>query len=70
MGIKYISSTETENGLQIVAETSELKINIDLEKITAKTTRISVDARNNIVVKDKSTAAAIIQETEAMLKKG
>jgi hypothetical protein len=53
-----------------LAETSELKINIDLEKITAKTTRISVDARKNIVVKDKSTAAAIIEETEAMLEKG
>jgi hypothetical protein len=70
MGIKYIRSTEMENGVQIIAETSELKINIDLEKITAKTTRISVDARKNIVVKDKSTAAAIIQETEAMLEKG
>ncbi len=69
MGIRYIESTEKENGIEIIAETSELKIHIDLEKITAKTTKMSVDARKTIVVKDKSTAAAIITETEAMLEK-
>jgi hypothetical protein len=69
MGIRYVESTETEDGEQIIAETSELRITIELERITPETTRISVNARKNIVIKDKSTAAAIIEETEAMLEK-
>jgi hypothetical protein len=31
--------------------------------------KISVDARRNFLTKDKSTAAAIITETETMLEK-
>ena len=68
MGIKQIERTETGNEVKISAETSELRIHIDLEKITPKTTKISVDASKNFVVKDKATAAAIIEETEAMLE--
>ncbi len=67
LGIRYIKSTETENEVRITAETAELKIYIDLERITAKTTKISVDARKSVFTKDKSTAAAVITETEAML---
>ncbi len=67
MKIKYLERRETGNGVQIVAETDELNIYIDLEKITAKTTKIGVDAEKNIVLKDKATAVAIIEETEAML---
>jgi hypothetical protein len=68
MRIKYVGRVETGNGIQIVAETSGLDIYIDLEKITPKTTKICVDAEKNIVLKDKATAVAIIEETEAMLK--
>ena len=53
----------------IVAETSELDIYINLEKITPKTTKMSVDAEKNIVVKDKATAVAIIEETDTMLER-
>ncbi len=53
----------------IIAETSDLDIYIDLEKITPKTTKMSVDAKKNIVMKDKATAVAIIEETEALLYK-
>ncbi len=69
MGIKQVEKKETGNGVEIFAETSELKIHIDLEKITAKTTKIGVDAAKSVVVKDKATAAAIIEQTEAMLEK-
>jgi hypothetical protein len=69
MGIKYVESIETENGVKILAETPELKIHIDLEKITPKATQISVDAQKNVIFKDKATATAIIEETEVMLKK-
>lgn len=69
MGIKYVEAVKAENRSKIFAETSELKIYIDLEKITPKSTKISVDAKKNFFVKDKSTAEAIIVETEAMLAK-
>jgi len=67
MGIKYVEVIKTEDHARIFAETSELNIYIDLNKITPKSTKISVDARKNFLVKDKSTAEAIIDETEAML---
>jgi hypothetical protein len=68
MRIKYVERIETGDGVMIVAETSELDIYINLEKITSKTTKICVDAEKNIVMKDKATAVAIIEETEAMLE--
>ena len=69
MGIKYVEVIKTENRARIFAKTSELKIYIDLNQITPKSTKISVDAKRNFLVKDKSTAEAIINETEAMLAK-
>ena len=69
MGIKYVEVIKTENRARLFAKTSELKIYIDLDKITPKSTKISVDAKKNFLVKDKSTAEAIIDETEAMLAK-
>jgi hypothetical protein len=68
MRMKYVERMETENKVNIVAETSELNIYINLEKITPKTTKISVNAEKNIVMKDMATAVAIIEETEAMLE--
>jgi len=68
MRIKYVERIETGNGVKIVAETSELNIYINLERITPKTTKISVNAEKNIVMKDMATAVAIIEETEAMLE--
>ena len=69
MGIKYVEVTKTENRTRIFAKTPELKIYIDLNKITPKSTKISVDAKKNFLVRDKSMAEAIIDETEAMLAK-
>jgi len=69
MRIAYVERMETENQVKIVAETSKLDIYINLEKITPKTTKISVNAEKNIILKDKATAVAIIEETKAMLAK-
>ncbi len=67
MRIRYIERRETGNGVQIVAETSELNIYIDLERVTPKATKIGVNAEKNIIQKDRATAVAIIEQTEAML---
>ncbi len=69
MRIEYVERIETEDEVKIVAETSKLNIYICLEKITPKTTKISVNAEKNIILKDKATAVAIIEETKAMLAK-
>jgi hypothetical protein len=60
MKIAYVQRMETKNEVKIVAETSKLDIYINLEKITPKTTKISVNAEKNIILKDKATAVAII----------
>ncbi|HTZ18781.1 MAG TPA: DUF3568 family protein [Dissulfurispiraceae bacterium] len=67
MAIKEIQATQTEKGIRINAVTMDLKIYIDLVWITYKTTRISVDARKNLILKDKATAAAIIEQTDGIL---
>jgi Protein of unknown function (DUF3568) len=62
MGIHIVDDSKSEDGRTIVAETSELYIVINLEKITSKTTQVKVDARKNFFLKDKATAAEIINQ--------
>jgi hypothetical protein len=54
---------------EILAETTERKISIELECITQKTTKITVNVMEGSIIKDKSTAEAIIAEVEVLLKK-
>jgi len=68
MGIKETGSKKIENGIELLAETAKLKISIDIERITDKTTKISVDAKKNVVLKDSATAAEIIVQTEKILE--
>ncbi|MEE9259163.1 MAG: DUF3568 family protein [Nitrospinaceae bacterium] len=67
MDITIIDNSETEDGRTIKASTRDLDIVIDLESVTSKTTKISVNARDGIFIKDKATATAIITETEMIL---
>lgn len=68
MGIKETGSKKIERGVEISATTPKLKIYIELERITDKTTKISVDAKKNVVLKDSSTAAEIIEQIETILE--
>ena len=70
MDIKELSVRKTESGVEIDAETVDLRIYIDLDRITDRTTKITVDARKSFVLKDKSTSAAIIDQTEIILNRG
>lgn len=67
MGITITDDSESEAGRTITAETSELNIVINLERITSKTTQVKVDARKNVFLKDKATAAEIIYQTGEIL---
>jgi len=67
MGIKIVDDNKSENGRTILATTNELDIVIDLEEVTSKTTQIKVDARKRVVLKDKATAAEIINQVGKIL---
>lgn len=67
MAIRELEKKNIENGIKIVAKASDLKIYINIEEITPKTTKISVDAQKWSVVKDKATASAIIEGIERIL---
>lgn len=53
---------------EIAAETAERKISVELERITPKTTKITINVMEGSIVKDKATAEAIIVAVEALLK--
>ena len=67
MGIMIDDDASSESGVTITAETRELDIVINLEKITSKTTQVKVDARKNFLLKDKATAAEIINQVGKIL---
>ena len=54
--------------MEISATTARLKIYIELERITNKTTKISVNAKKNVVLKDSATATEIIEQIETILE--
>lgn len=68
MDIDVLDDVLTNNGREISAATLELRITINLEKVTSKATRIKVDARKKLFIKDKSTAVEIIAQVDKLLK--
>jgi hypothetical protein len=67
MDINIIDDRRSEDRRTITAATKELDIVIILEEITAKTTQVKVDARRRVVLKDKATAAEIINQVGKIL---
>ncbi len=68
MGIGGGERKSTDGVVTIKTKTEKLVIEITLEKVTPKTTRIKVDAREGLVLKDKATATEIISQTEKDLE--
>ena len=58
----------TDSGRSIVALASERTVTIELEKLTARTTRIRVSAKHGVILRDRSTAGEIIAQTERALE--
>jgi hypothetical protein len=54
---------EVEDGEKIYAKAEELKIIIELKKITPIVTRIKIKAGEGIVKRDKATATEIVRRT-------
>jgi len=68
MDIREADRNTSDDKIEIEAVTRDLNISIILERITAKTTKISVDAKKSFVIKDRATAAEIIEQTVAILQ--
>jgi hypothetical protein len=67
MGIKVDSTEKTEQGKAIKATSNDREIEIELEMVSAKTTRIRTVAKQGIFFKDRATAGEIIYQTEKVL---
>jgi len=67
MGIKVDSAEKTEQGRAIKATTNDRQIEIELEMVSARTTRIRTVAKQGLFFKDRATAGEIIFQTEKVL---
>jgi hypothetical protein len=62
MGVKVVQDKKTDAGWTISATAEGRDIDIDLERLSSRTTRMRVVANNGILFKDRATEAAIIDE--------
>jgi hypothetical protein len=67
MGIKIQGTSKTEQGKAIKALSNDRQIEIELEMVSPKTTRIRTVARQGLFFKDRATATEIIMQTERVL---
>ena len=67
MGIKVDSTSKTEQGKAIKATSNDREIEIELEMVSSKTTRIRTVAKQGMFFKDRATAGEIIFQTEKAL---
>ena len=67
MGIKIQATSKTEQGKAIKAVSNDRDIEIELEMVSAKTTRIRTVAKQGFFFKDRATATEIIMQTERVL---
>jgi Protein of unknown function (DUF3568) len=70
MGIRVEATAKTDQGKAIKAMGNEREIEIELERVSAKTTRIRTVAKQGIFFKDRATATEIIYQTEKVLGVG
>jgi hypothetical protein len=67
MAVKVSSVEKTGSGETIKASAADREIEIELEALTANTTRIRTVARRSTLLVDSSTAVEIIVQTEKAL---
>lgn len=67
MGIKIESKEKTEQGRLIAASGADREIEVELEAVSPKTTRIRTVAKQGVFFKDRATATEIIFQVEKVL---
>jgi hypothetical protein len=69
MGIQVEGKEKAEDGRVIKATGAERQIEVQLEPISANTTRIRTVVKQGVFFKDRATATEIILQTERILNK-
>lgn len=69
MGMEFNSAEKTEEGKAIKAKGLDRQIEIELQAISSKTTRIRTVVKDGVFFKDRATATEIILQTERILGK-
>lgn len=69
MEIAVQEAQEIKRGERILARTQALEITIDLERITARVTSVSVKAKIDVLTSDAATAEEIINQTAEIAQK-
>ncbi len=67
MGIKVESNEKTDQGKAIKGRGVDRQIEVELEMVSSKTTRIRTVAKDGVFFKDRATATEIIMQTERVL---
>jgi Protein of unknown function (DUF3568) len=67
MGMKVTQNRKTDEGWAIVAVAKGREINIELNSMTPRTTRMRVVVADNVIFKDRATEAAVIDQTAEAL---
>jgi hypothetical protein len=67
MGIKVEGKEKAEDGQVIKATATERQIEVQLETVSANTTRIRTVVKQGVFFKDRATATEIILQTERIL---
>ena len=67
MGIKIEATAKTEQGKAIAATGNDREIEVELEVVSSKATRIRTVAKQGYFFKDRATATEIILQTEKVL---
>jgi len=70
MSVRIERLRHREYDIEIRARTRQLKIQINLERMTPTLTRMKVNAKKGLIFKDKNTAFEIIYQTEVFLSAG
>ncbi len=67
MDIPVNETQDTEDGRKILAKAADRDIEIELDKLTSRTTRMRVVAKRNVLIRDRATATEIILQTDETL---
>jgi Protein of unknown function (DUF3568) len=70
MAIVVRTDETTDEGRKIVGEASDRIVEIELERVTDKTTRMRVTVKQGLLFRDKATAGEIVARTEQAVANG
>jgi hypothetical protein len=67
MDMRVQKDEVTGSGRSVVALAGDRTVHIELERLTARTTRMRVTAKHNAILRDRATAGELIAQTERAL---